>query len=235
MRTVLATAVLVLAPCACSDGAASFMPGAGDDLGTGTGTLVVQGAIVAMPDLFNASAARDFDTVFSLRVSRDNRAVANGTVSITSAAGKVPLTYELGRWTGSAEGYDQVYVLDIASGADRVDSVRIDGPDVHVFTQPTPGSTVPSNMSVPIEWRRATEADTAAVRTELTDWIEIPDTGSYSLPSGALKGDGNRIVPHTLRLARTNRLVPAGAAEGSSWSVTIENRLNVSTEAIPPL
>jgi hypothetical protein len=30
-------------------------------------------------------------------------------------------------------------------------------------------------------------------------------------------------------------LVPAGAAEGSSWSVTIENQLNVNTEAIPPL
>ena len=73
------------------------------------------------------------------------------------------------------------------------------------------------------------------MRTETTDWIEIPDAGSYALPAGALKGEGNRIVPHTVRLARTNRLVPAGAAEGSSWSVTIENQLNVNTEAIPPL
>jgi hypothetical protein len=235
MRTVLATAVVVLAPCACGGGDAGFAPGVGNDPGTGTGTLVVQGAIMASPGRFNAPARRDFETVFSLRVSRNNRPVANGTVTIASATGKVPLTYDLGRWIGSAASYDEVYVLDIASGADRVDSVRIDGPDVHTFSQPLPGSTVPSNMPVTIEWRRAVEADGAAVRTETTDWIEIPDAGSYALPAGALKGEGNRIVPHTVRLARTNRLVPAGAAAGSSWSVTIENQLNVNTEAIPPL
>jgi hypothetical protein len=235
MRTVLATAVVVLAPCACGGGDAGFAPGVGNDPGTGTGTLVVQGAVMASPGRFNAPASRDFETVFSLRVSRNNRAVANGTVTIASATGKVPLTYELGRWTGSSETYDQVYALDIASGADRVDSVRIDGPDVHTFSQPLPDSTVPSNMPVTIEWRRAVEADAAALRTETTDWKAIPDTGSYSLPGGVLKDDGNRIVLHTLRLARTNRVVPAGAAPGSSLSVTIENHLNVSTEPVPPL
>jgi len=235
VRTVLTIFVVAVAGGACSDGEAGLAPGVGDDPGTGTRTLVVEGAIVASPLRFNTAASRDFETGFSLRVSRNNRPVATGTVTITSATGKVPLTYELGHWTGSAESYDEVYVLDVASGADRVDSVRIEGPDVHVFSEPPAGATVPSNVPLLLKWRRTVEADAAAVRTETTDWIAIPDEGSYSLPGGALKDDGNRVVLHTLRLARTNRLVPAGAAQGSSLSVTIENRLNVSTEPVPPL
>jgi hypothetical protein len=230
MRTVLTTAMVALTLCACSEGV-DLEPGAGNDPGTGTRTLVVEGAVAASPKRFNAPDGRSFETEFSIRLSRDDRPVVSGTVTITSATGKVSLTYEDGRWTGSAPSYDEVYVLDVASDADRIASVRVDGPDVHVFTQPPPGATVPSTLPLTVQWSRAAEADAAAVRTDSIDWIAIPDTGSSELPPRALRG----AVDHTVRLARTNQLVPAGAGAGSTWSVTIENRLNLSTEPLPPL
>jgi hypothetical protein len=220
---------------ACSDSVATLAPGAGNDPGTGTGTLAVDGFVRASPNRFNAPANSDFETAFSLRLSRNNQIITNGTVTITSATGKVPLTYRDGRWTGSAPIYDEVYVLDIASGADRIDAVRIDGPDVHVFSEPTRGETVSATAPVTIKWERLDEADAAAVRTETIDWIAIPDAGSYVLPSGAFRPDPAKPLSHTLRLARTNLVAPAGAAAGSAWSVTIENQLNVSTDAQPPL
>jgi hypothetical protein len=55
------------------------------------------------------------------------------------------------------------------------------------------------------------------------------------LPPAAIRPDTTRPVTHTLHLSRTNRVVPAGAAEGSTWSVTIENQITVRTEPTPPL
>jgi hypothetical protein len=233
MRMVLTTAMVALVLSGC--GGVDLEPGAGDDPGSGTRTLIVEGAAVASPSRFNARDGRNFATEFSLQLSRDDGPVVSGTVTVTSATGKVSLTYDQDRWVGGAASYDEVYVLDIASGADRIDSVRLDGPDVHVFTQPPAGATVPSTLPLTIEWARGTEADAAAVRTDSTEWIEITDAGTYALPPRALRGERNRAVDHTLRLARTNRLVPAGAAAGSTWSVTIENRLNLHTEPLPPL
>jgi hypothetical protein len=238
MRTVSGTAVVLLGLlvlAACSDSPDSLAPGAGNQAGTGTGTLAVDATVVASPSRFNAPANGDFETEFSVRVLRNNEAVANGTVTITTATGKIPLTYQSGRWRGAAPIYDEVYVLDIASGADRVDAVRIDGPDVHNFTEPAAGSTVPGTLPVTIKWNRDDEADSAAVRTETTDWIAIPDAGSYALPAGAFRPDTAKPLMHTLRLARTNRVVPAGATAGSTWSVTIENQLNVNTDPQPRL
>jgi hypothetical protein len=235
MRTVSGTAVGLLVLGACSDSADSLAPGAGNQAGTGTGTLTVDGIVLASPNRFNASANGDFETEFSVRVLRGNQAVANGTVTIATATGKIPLTYESGRWRGTAPIYDEVYVLDIASGADRVDEVRIDGPDVHKFTEPAAGATVPGAMPVTIKWKRGDEADSAAVRTETIDWIAIPDAGSFALPAGSFRPDTTKPVMHTLRLARTNRVVPAGATAGSTWSVTIENQLDVNTDPQPRL
>jgi hypothetical protein len=235
VRTRFGMAVVLLAQSACSHSAEGLLPGAGNQEGTGTGTLEVEASVAASPSRANAAANSEFVAEFSVRVSRDARAVIHGSVTITTATGKIPLTYELGRWRGTAPIYDEVYALDIASGADRVDAVRIDGPDVHTFSEPSVGQTIATNMPLIVKWNRSDQADSAALRTQLTDWIEIPDEGSYSLGPGAFKPDPTRPVMHTLQLARTNRVVPAGAAPGSTWSVTIMNQLHVNTEPTPPL
>lgn len=235
MHMVLGIASVVLAQGACSRSGEGLVPGAGNEDGTGTGTLVVEASVVASPNLSNAPANSDFAAEFSVRVLRDERAIVNGSVTITTATGKVPLTYQLGRWRGAAPIYDQVYLLDIASGTDRIDAVRIDGPDVHTFTAPSSGQTIATNMPVTVKWNRRAVADAAALRADTSDWIEIPDEGSYVLRAGAFKPDPTKPLMHTLQLARTNRVVPAGAAAGSTWSVTIVNQLHVNTEPTPPL
>jgi hypothetical protein len=238
IRIVLAIAPVLLVRLvlgACSDATAPLAPGAGDGEGSGTGTLDVEARIEASSRKINAAANRDFATELTVRVHRGSEAVSTGTVTITTATGKVSLTYAEGRWRADAPIYDEVYALDIASGADRVDAVRVDGPDVHVFTEPSPGQTVLVGMPVPLRWRRTHAADSAAVRSDSSDWIDIPDTGAYDLPPAAIRPDTTRPVTHTLRLSRTNHVFPAGATEGSTCSVTIENQITVRTDPTPPL
>ena len=207
-------------------------PGAGNASGSGTGTLAVDGTAHASPHRINAQLPADFDTEFSVRVSLDNQTVTTGSVAITSATGKIPLTlHSDGRWSGSVPGYDQVYVLDVATGPDAVAGVRVDGPDLHVFLEPTEGETVDATSELAIAWRCEDRADTAVLRAENIDAVEIPDTGSYTLAPGGLKTERSQPRPNTLRLTRSNRVVPRGGAAGSSWTVAIDNAINVVAKA----
>lgn len=233
MRTSLSTLVLWgVAACGGSD----LDPGAGNAVGNGTGTLSVDGSARALPRQINARARTDFDTDFSVRVSLNNQTVTTGTVTITSATGKTPLTlHSDGRWSGSAPGYDQVYILDVVSGPDKVEGVRVDGPDIHVFSQPTEGATVDATMPLPLAWSREDQASAATLHAENIDSITIPDTGSYSLAAGSLRTDKSQARPNTVRLTRTNSVVPKGGAAGSTWVVTIDNSIDVvaQPQALP--
>jgi hypothetical protein len=237
MRTTFASRVagfgIAVVVSAC--GGSSLDPGAGNDPGTGTSTLAIDGSVRASPRVINAHLATDFDTDFSLRVSLNNQTVTVGTVTVTSATGKVPLTHRNTTWTGTAPSYEQVYVLDVVSGADKVEGVRVDGPDIHVLTRPTEGATVDSTMPLAIEWTHADRADSAELRTEAIEGIAVPDTGAYSLAAGSLQADKSQARQQVLRLSRTNRVVPSGSVAGSSWSATIENRIDVVARPQPPL
>lgn len=232
MRTNLAS-ILLCWVAAC--GGSNLDPGAGNDVGSGTGTLAIDGSVRASPHQINARAPTDFDTEFSVRVSLNNQTVTTGTVTITSATGKTPLTFRSdGRWSGSTPGsYDQVYVLDVVSGPDKVQGVRVDGPDIHVFSKPTEGATVDATMPLAIAWSRQDQADSAVLHTETIDAITIPDSGSYSLAAGALQTDKSTARPNTLRLTRTNSVVPKGGAAGSRWVVTIDNSIDVVAQPQP--
>jgi hypothetical protein len=113
--------------------------------------------------------------------------------------------------------------------------VRVDGPDIHVFSAPTEGANVDTTMPLVVKWQREDQANSAELRADTVDSIAIPDTGTYSLAGGSLKADKSLARQQTLRLLRTNRVVPSGAAAGSSWEVTIENRLDVIAQPSPPL
>jgi len=233
MRTNFASTVLVLGLAAC--GGSNLDPGAGNDPGTGTGTLAIEGSVHASSRLVNARTSAEFDTEITVRVSLNTQTVTTGTVTITSSTGKVPLSYGPdNRWTARAPTYDEVYILDIESGPDKVTGVRVDGPDIHVFSAPTAGATVDSTMPLMIQWDREDQADTAALRAENVDSLSIPDTGSYSLAAGSLKAADNEARQNTLRLTRTNRVVPAGTSGGSTWNVTIENEIDVVAKPLLP-
>lgn len=211
-------------------------PGAGDDPGEGTATLLVDGQAVASPRLPNASARGDFETSFSVRVILNGQAVSTGTVTVTSSSGTVPLAFRGdngGRWEGTAAGYDEVYVLDVESGADTAHGIRVDGPDLHHFTAPAPGAAVDATGPIDVVWSCDDEAETASLRAGEIDEIAVPDSGRYQLPPGSLKSERDKPHENTIRIRRENRVTPAGAVGGSEWSVRIDNSIQVLANPNP--
>jgi len=215
-------------------GNSALEPGAGSDPGTGTQTLVVDGFAYASPREAAAQTSADFDTRFTVRVSLNDQLVTSGSVTVTSATGKVSLTYgDDHRWEATARGYDEVYVLDVVLGSDRAEAVRVDGPDVHVFTEPAENASIDATIPLVVGWKATERAELATLQIESGPVIPIADDGVVTLPAGALGTDRVQARHHTLHLARGNAVTPNGTAPGSSWSVSIENTLDVVTPPLP--
>lgn len=236
MKAVLASTMFVFAAC----GGSSLDPGAGNDGGSGTKTLTVVGTMRAEPNLVNAQNFGEFTTAFSVRVTLDTQTVSTGTVEVTSISGKIPLTFvtngeNAGRWVGSAPGYDEVYVMDVTSGPDSVTGVRVDGPDIHTFTSPVANATMDSTQPMDITWTRDDTADTTSLRTDAIDALSITDTGTYQLQAGLLRAEKDKARENTIRITRTNRVTPVGAAGASEMSVVIANKITVLAQPNPAL
>lgn len=217
-----------------------FDPGSGDSTGSGTGTLVVNGNASAQPNVPSATGPSDFVTDFSVQMTLNNVVITTGTVTMTSSSGAVTLTFHPsqsgGAWEGTAAGYDEVYQLDVISGPDTVRGVRVDGPDIHTFSAPLAGAVVDSSVALPLAWNRRSPADAAVLRVSDGhggDGITIADTGSYMMASASLSSSKDRAQTNTIRLRRTNRVTPVGAAGGSQLSVSIENSLDVVAQINP--
>ena len=234
MKPIFASLVL-LAACGTHS---PLDPGAGDNPGTGTGTLLVTGSATAQGRITNATQPGDFTTGFSVHVQLAMAPVTTGTVTITSLHTMLTLTFNPngggngGRWEGSANGYDEVYQLDVVSGADKVEAVRVDGPDIHSFTAPIAGASLDSTMPVTVTWARIQTADEARFQSDNGgggggNAITIPDTGTYSMAPGSMRTDKTAARTNTLQLTRTNRLTPTGAAVGSELAVSVVNDIDV--------
>ena len=231
------TSTLVLIG-AASLGACSSDPleaGAGDSVGEGTATLLVEGSARAEPLTGNAAAPEQYKTEFNLRISRAGVALTAGTMVVSSLGGKVTLTYDSqnngGRWTGSQPGYFEVYQFDIVDGADTVTNVRVDGPDIHTFIAPTLGASVSATAPLQITWGRNEKADSAYLDTKEVDKLQIPDEGNYLLPVGSLKGKRDAAENETLSITRINQVFPKGGAAGSTFEVRIVNSIDVLVAA----
>lgn len=234
MRSLLTFASMsLLVACGGSD----LDPGAGNDPGTGTSTLLVDGEIEARPRIVNAKAVDDFDTNITVQVSLNNALVTTGTVTLTTARGTTPLTFrtDKGEWHATVSGYDEVFVLDVQSGEHSVDGVRVDGPDLHAFTEPLAGATLDSTVATRIVWSSEQEASSASIDTDEIGRINVPDTGIYMLAAGALKAENDTPRENTIDLVRMNRVTPAGAVAGSNVSVSVENNIVVVAQANPAI
>ena len=216
-------------------GGSDFDPGAGDDPGTGTSTLTIEGTVAARAQISNALAATDFDTSVSVRVTAGTTTVSTGTVAVTTASGKIQLAFSPDdqRWKGTLPSYEEVFQLDVDSGADYVHGLRIDGPEAFHFTAPTPGATVDSTMQLPIAWSTDSAADAAAIDTDQVQAIAIADTGTYTLAAGSLKTEKDKARTNTLTLTRSNTLVPGGAAGGSQFTISIRNQIDLVAAPAP--
>jgi hypothetical protein len=225
MKSISLASTLLFGFAAC--GGSDLDPGSGDDPGSGTSTLQVNGSVRAEPRLTNARNGGEFTTEISVRIQLNGQDVTAGSVTVTSSSGGVVLAYDgNGRWRGDGIGYDEVYVLDVDSGNDNVHDVRVDGPSIHVFAEPQAGANVDASMPLLVKWS-SKGADSASVDAENLDRISVDDTGSYMLAAHALKSEKDKPRENQITIARTNRVTPAGATAGSELSVTIENDLTV--------
>jgi hypothetical protein len=227
MRAWLSIVPVSLLAAAC--GGAPLDPGSGDQLGTGSVTLSVEGSATAEARISNASMDTDFDTTFDIRLQKNGADITTGTVTLTSNGGAVTLTQDNNsRWHGTQGGYFQAYQLDVVSGTDTITGVIVDGPDLHTFTKPALGATVDATVALPVTWARSDHADEATINTQgLDQGVTIDDTGSYSLAAGALKSKKDQAQPETIELRRSDRVAPAGAIAGSNFSVSIRNHIDV--------
>lgn len=209
-------------------GGAPLDPGSGDDLGTGSMTLAVEGTASAEARIANASSENDFDTAFSIRIQKGGADVTTGTVTITSNGGAVTLTPDgNGRWRGTQGGYFEAYQLDVTSGTDTLSGVIVDGPDLHTISAPTAGATVDASVALAVSWARSDHADEATIQTKGIDPVTIDDSGSYSLAAGTLKSKKDQAETETVELRRSDRVSPAGAIAGSSFAVSIRNHVDI--------
>lgn len=217
--------MLLLAVPACSDGLPS-----GDDPGSGTATLLVNGDVIATPLIANAQRAADFNTAFTIDVTKGAAPAAIDSITVESDAGIVTLARDgaLGlRWRGAQSGYHQIYRLTIEAGADNVRDVQVDGPALHYFTAPLPGATVDATMPLVVTWKRSEEATIATLETRELDSIAIGDAGTYTVPVGGLKSKDNEVEQERIRVDRAARVSPAGAVVGSDVRVLVRNEVEV--------
>ncbi len=211
----------------------------GDDPGTGSATLRVDANIEASSELLNATDAADFVTRFEV-VVRDaaDSIVAPALVNIGSSAGAVELVLEGDVYRGSQTGYYRSYILNVevgAEAADFVQDVRLTGPDIHVFSAPSVGEVVASDVDLAVEWNRDQTAEIAQIETRETNSFHIDDTGNYMMPCAALLRDSQEVMEERIRLSRESRIVPAGTLPGSSFEITVVNRIEFLVNPNPAL
>jgi hypothetical protein len=206
--------------------------GGSDPGGTGSGTLRVDAAVEASPEIANASTATDFTTGFHVSVTKDGVPVTTGEAVLVSDGGEVSLTWDptdgnAGRWRGAQAGYFASYELDVTAGDDFVHGVRLDGPDIHVFTSPATTAAVDATQPVVVAWARDDEADSASIETREMNAIAIDDLGTFELPVGALRSKPDETEDELIRVTRTSRIPIDGGVAGSELTVAIENRIEL--------
>lgn len=203
----------------------------GNDPGTGTATLLVHADFEAAPLVPNASKATDFNTSFSVDVTKGGQPVTIDSIVVTSDGGSVTLAPGDGplgiRWRGAQSGYREIYQLTIEAGADNMRDVQVDGPALHYFSAPLPGATVDATMPLLVTWKSAETATIATLDTRQLDSVAIGDTGTYTIPIGGLKSKETETESEQLRLERAERISPAGAVVGSDVRVMVRNQIDL--------
>jgi hypothetical protein len=235
MKTLIATLAFVTA---CSSN--PLDPGAGDTAGTGTKTLSIDGGANAHPTTPNAADAAGFKTDFEIDIKLGTSEITTGTVTVTSSSGKTALAFDMtttNHWLGTAAGYDEVYQLDVDDGTDTVSGVRVDGPGIHTITTPSASASIDSTMMTSVTWARDEAAQTAVLHIDDNNGgngdLPVSDTGNFSIPANTFKAQKDQTRPATVSLTRTNQIAPAGAAAGSTFTVGVENEVDVIVLANP--
>ncbi|MBW2457953.1 MAG: hypothetical protein JRI68_25835 [Deltaproteobacteria bacterium] len=209
----------------------------GDEPGTGTGTLRVSGHVDATESVDNGATAHQFQVELSVEVWRSTEPVDDAAVAITPAGGPPILLSSAGAGTalylGFGSGYHESYEIDVTAGADHLTDGQVEGPDIHVFSQPTPGAVVEPDKNLEVRWDRTIAADDATIETNELDETLIADEGSYVLDGAYLEGHNDALEDDRATLRRTNYVDLEGGAQGSVFRVSLRNRVEFQIDLAP--
>lgn len=222
---VLLTLAALAGGAACEEEAGGNGPATEPDPGSGTGTLGVTATISAEEAVPSAGRPGDLDTSFAVTVTRFEAPVLDATVTFRTDSGEKPLAVgDDGVYRGSHAGYHRIYGLSVAAGPDTLDAVVV-GPTLHRLTAPDlppDGATLPPDAPVEVRWEAEDTAEAVLVRLGGWSATELPDTGAFTIPASAERGDPGAEVRVEVR--RETRMGLAGGAAGSEAIVQVRNR-----------
>src|SRR4029079_10314274 len=116
--------------------------------------------------------------------------------------------------------------LDVATEIGTLEGARVDGPDIHVFSQPEEGATVEPGASLRVVWERDEKADSATMEIDSTLHRYLVDSGESTIDRESLAAANPNSLQHTLRVARSIGVSLGGSAE---WSATVVNAIDPIT------
>jgi hypothetical protein len=219
VRHIFASMMLGLGG-ACGSGGGEFPLPNQDDPGTGSRTLAVTGSVEATEGFDNASDPNDFAVSIEVLVEKGGEPARGAAVYVTSRAATIELREaDSGTYRGTQVGYDRVFRLDVDAGEDFVEGVVVVGPDIHRFSAPEQGTTVPGDEDLVIAWERESPAEIARLESRSLDARTIVDSGSFIFNHDDFDEDEERV-----RLRRSSRVSPEGAVSGS-FTVQIRNQI----------
>ena len=199
----------------------------GDDEGRGSNTLRVNATIEALNRSPNAASSSGFDTQVEVEVRKGGSAVSDAVVVVETDLGTIELTEgNSGEYSGSQSGYAQVFRLSVDAGDDYLRGVRLTGPEIHVFEEPSQSGNQPADTAMVVRWSPS-GADRAQMSVAEMDLTVISDTGEYTVLGQHLEASDGDVEEEVIELWRTNVLTPAGTTTGSEVSVTVRNTLDI--------
>ncbi len=195
--------------------------------GNGNGVLAVNAAADSTSDVENATSAAQFTTRYTVTVWRGALPVTDAIVTIWRGPAKLAVPHQgLGVYQVSEVGIPPGIVgVDVAAGTDWISGSERVSPGLHVFGNPLPGRTYPSNTDMNVSWSRPVSADEAELKVRDFNGT-VADTGTYLVHASDLdkKGDAN------CSLLRTNIQPLGGAASGSELRLSVRQAFKFSLQ-----
>lgn len=172
--------------------------------------------------------ASAFVTTFTVSVADPLGApVSLASVRISTPRGPVTLAEDAtvpGTYRAATGTYTEgICVLDVVSGANRVEGAEVVAPDIHTITAPRAKSKVPARGPLTVSWTRAAAAHEAVVAS--LDYVSPSpgrDDGSSVIPPA-----GNPVrADQRIEVLRRNRAAITGGRAGSTFTAQIRNTVN---------
>lgn len=202
----------------------------------GSQTLHVDAYAEAHRARLDVSGTDAWDTELTVILAKEGQPAHGGQVEITTSAGTILLDeVEAGTYLGTQRGYGEEhghvawFELNVRNGDDFVNGVQLAGPQLSTLLSPARDAIQLAGQPLEVRWSPSGDAR-AELQTTRMGARAVDDNGAFDVPvedMNAMTVHNARVAnpPELLRLIRSRSTAIAGAAEGSRFSVRVENDL----------